>query len=68
MDLSFADQALASEYLATVDLATLGKDVHILPRDIDVEVARLKLESIGIAIDTPTAEQEKYLSSWEMGT
>lgn len=68
MDLSFADQALAAEYLAITDPATLGKDVHNLPHELDAEVARLKLQSVGISIDTPTPEQEEYLSSWEIGT
>jgi adenosylhomocysteinase len=68
MDLSFADQALAAEYVTKTDPSTLTKDVHVLPRDLDAEVARLKLLSVGIEIDTPTAEQEAYLHSWEMGT
>lgn len=67
MDMSFANQALALEYLATRD-ERLPLDVHVVPPEIDREVARLKLESMGIQIDTLTAEQEKYLSSWEEGT
>jgi adenosylhomocysteinase len=67
MDMSFANQALSLEYLATQD-ERLPADVHPVPPDIDKEVARLKLESMGIEIDTLTAEQEKYLSSWEEGT
>ena len=67
MDMSFANQALALEYLATRD-ERLPADVHVVPPEIDKEVARLKLESMGIQIDTLTAEQEKYLSSWEEGT
>jgi len=67
MDMSFANQALALEYLAKRD-ERLPLDVHVVPPEIDNEVARLKLESMGIQIDTLTAEQEKYLSSWEEGT
>ncbi|MDP7619302.1 MAG: adenosylhomocysteinase [Dehalococcoidia bacterium] len=68
MDLSFADQALAARYLAGPDGDSLTKDVHILPHELDEDVARLKLQSMGISIDTPTAEQIAYLQSWEMGT
>lgn len=67
MDMSFANQALASEYLVKRGLA-LSKEVHRLPQTIDDEIARLKLESMGIRIDTLTAEQEHYLASWELGT
>jgi adenosylhomocysteinase len=67
MDMSFANQALALEYLATRD-ERLPLDVHTVPPEIDKEVARLKLASMDIAIDTLTEEQEKYLSSWEEGT
>ena len=68
MDLSFADQAFAARYVAGPQGAELTKDVHGLPYDLDEDVARLKLQSIGITIDTPTAEQVAYLQSWEMGT
>jgi adenosylhomocysteinase len=68
MDLSFADQALAARYVASAEGAALSKDVHVLPHDLDEDVARIKLESIGVSIDTPTAEQLAYLQSWEMGT
>jgi adenosylhomocysteinase len=47
---------------------TLGKNVYPVPEEIDKEIARLKLASMGVEIDTLTPEQEKYLSSWEMGT
>ena len=67
MDMSFANQALATEYLATRD-ERLPVDVHIVPPEIDREVARLKLATMGIEIDHLTEEQEKYLSSWESGT
>jgi adenosylhomocysteinase len=67
MDMSFANQALASEYLVKRGSA-LSKEVHRLPQAIDDEIARLKLESMGIRIDTLTPEQEHYLASWELGT
>ena len=67
MDMSFANQALAAEYVVkSRDELTLG--VHGVPREIDDEIARLKLKSMGVKIDTLTKEQQKYLSSWEMGT
>ncbi len=67
MDMSFANQALASEFLVKQGKG-LGRDVHRLPQNVDNEIARLKLEAMGIRIDTLTPEQEKYLASWEMGT
>jgi adenosylhomocysteinase len=67
MDMSFANQALSAEYMAK-EHANLNKKVYPVPADIDKEIARLKLKSMGIEIDTLTPEQEKYLSSWEMGT
>ncbi len=67
MDMSFANQALAAEYMVA-NAASLSPGVHPVPEDIDAEIARLKLESMGIRIDTLTAEQEKYLASWEEGT
>ncbi len=67
MDMSFADQAMSVEYLAQTG-HTLSPNVYPVPRDIDEEVGRLKLQSMGIRIDTLTAEQERYLSSWDMGT
>ena len=67
MDMSFADQALSVEYLAQTG-HTLSSKVYPVPRDIDEEVGRLKLQTMGIQIDTLTAEQEKYLSSWDIGT
>jgi adenosylhomocysteinase len=66
MDMSFANQALSAEYMAR-EHANLKKKVYPVPSDIDKEIARLKLKSMGIEIDTLTPEQEKYLSSWEMG-
>jgi adenosylhomocysteinase len=67
MDMSFANQALAAEYLAK-DAKQLQKKVYRVPMEIDKEIARLKLKAMGVEIDTLTKEQEKYLSSWEMGT
>ncbi len=67
MDMSFANQALCVEYLASRDVP-LPVDVHVVPPEIDEEVARLKLASMGTTIDELTEEQRKYLSSWEEGT
>ena len=66
MDMSFANQALCSEYVAKSD--KLQTKVHTVPKEIDEKVAELKLKSMGINIDELTAEQKKYLSTWEMGT
>jgi len=67
MDMSFANQALSAEYMAK-NHSELEKKVYPVPRDIDREIARLKLASMGVEIDTLTQEQAKYLSSWDMGT
>ena len=67
MDMSFANQALCLEYLARQH-ASLGPEVYDVPREIDEEVARLKLAAMGVAIDELTEEQERYLRSWELGT
>ena len=67
MDMSFANQALAMEYLSK-EHKNLDKSVYPVPPAIDQKIARLKLASMGVEIDTLTPEQEKYLSSWEMGT
>jgi len=67
MDMSFANQALSAEYMAQ-ESRTLENRVYPVPQDIDQEIALLKLESMGITIDSLIPEQEKYLSSWEMGT
>ena len=67
MDMSFANQALCVEHIVRRD-SPLPVAVHTVPREIDQEVARLKLEAMGITIDTLTEEQERYLSSWEEGT
>jgi adenosylhomocysteinase len=67
MDMSFANQALAAELIAK-EWKTLAKAVHRLPLAVDQEIARLKLQAMGIAIDTLTPEQVEYLSSWDAGT
>jgi adenosylhomocysteinase len=67
MDMSFANQALCSEFVVK-NRDSLEKRVYDVPKEIDQQVAHLKLSSMGIYIDSLTAEQEKYLSSWEMGT
>ncbi len=67
MDMSFANQALSLEYMIK-NADKLEKTVYGVPNDIDQEIARLKLEAMGITIDVLTSEQEKYLNSWEHGT
>jgi adenosylhomocysteinase len=67
MDMSFANQALSAEYLVKKGKG-LNKEVYPVPSDIDEMIARLKLKSMGIRIDTLTAEQKEYLASWEAGT
>jgi len=67
MDMSFANQALAAEFMAK-HARELQKRVYSVPEEIDKEIARLKLDAIGVKIDTLTPEQQKYLASWEMGT
>jgi len=67
MDMSFANQALCAEYIAN-EHTKLERRVYDVPRDIDDEIARLKLASMGVRIDTLTDEQRAYLSSWELGT
>lgn len=67
MDMSFANQALSLEYIAK-NGEQLENRVYDVPESIDETVAELKLEAFGVEIDTLTAEQEKYLNSWEMGT
>ena len=67
MDMSFANQALGTEWLVANE-STLDRQVHELPDSIDEEIARLKLRAMGIGIDTLTEEQRLYLSSWQAGT
>ncbi|MEP0829099.1 MAG: adenosylhomocysteinase [bacterium] len=67
MDMSFANQALAAEYLVS-NARKLSRKVYIVPEKLDDSIAALKLKSMGVAIDRLTPEQKKYLASWEMGT
>jgi adenosylhomocysteinase len=67
MDMSFANQALSAEFMAR-HASELEKRVYVVPRDIDKEIARLKLKAEGTSIDVLTEEQERYLASWESGT
>ncbi|MDX6509929.1 MAG: adenosylhomocysteinase [Gaiellaceae bacterium] len=67
MDMSFANQALAAEY-AIANASTLERKVYPVPTEIDEEIARLKLATMGVEIDQLTEEQEKYLASWDEGT
>jgi adenosylhomocysteinase len=67
MDMSFANQALAAEYVVQ-ESAHLTKAVHRIPVELDREIARLKLQAMGVTIDTLTPEQQKYLASWDLGT
>jgi adenosylhomocysteinase len=67
MDMSFANQALSAEWMAR-NAGKLEKKVYVVPEEIDKEIARLKLESMGVSIDTLTPEQVEYLASWSEGT
>ena len=67
MDMSFANQALSAEYIAK-EHSGLSPGVYTVPRELDMDVGRLKLQSMGIEIDTLTPEQQRYLESWEAGT
>jgi adenosylhomocysteinase len=67
MDMSFANQALAAEYMLRHH-AELERKVYAVPEPMDREIARLKLESMGVRVDALTAEQSKYLDSWDQGT
>jgi len=67
MDMSFANQALSVEYLVKKK-GELSPGVHLLPPEVDTEIASLKLKALGLAIDTLTAEQLEYIASWETGT
>jgi adenosylhomocysteinase len=67
MDMSFANQALAAEWVIA-NSATLERKVYVVPKEIDDEIARLKLETMGIDIDELTEEQARYLDSWDEGT
>jgi adenosylhomocysteinase len=67
MDMSFANQALAAEFIVK-NAKTLEKRVYSVPAEVDAEIARIKLSAMGVKIDTLTPEQVKYLNSWEEGT
>jgi adenosylhomocysteinase len=67
MDMSFSNQALAAEYIRS-NKGKLERRVHNLPEELDRQIARLKLQTLGIAIDRLTAEQQTYISSWQHGT
>jgi adenosylhomocysteinase len=67
MDMSFANQALAAEW-AMLQAASLTAKVYDVPREIDEEISRLKLETMGVDIDRLTPEQQEYLASWNVGT
>jgi adenosylhomocysteinase len=67
MDMSFANQALSAEYLVK-NKGKLEPGVHLLPKEVDQEIASLKLKSLGMSIDTLTSEQLEYMTSWETGT
>ena len=67
MDMSFANQALSAEYLVK-NKGKLEPGVHLLPPEVDQEIASLKLRSLGMSIDTLTSEQIEHMASWETGT
>jgi adenosylhomocysteinase len=67
MDMSFANQALAGEHII-MNHANMKPGVYVLPKEIDQEIARIKLGAMGMSYDTLTPEQEEYLASWEAGT
>src|SRR5206468_11795393 len=67
MDMSFANQALSAEHVVA-NAASLEKKVYVVPQEIDDEIARLKLATMGIDIDQLTDEQARYLASWDEGT
>ena len=67
MDMSFANQALGIEFILK-NKGKLENRLYTLPKSVDEEIARIKLESMGIQIDTLTDEQQEYLNSWTSGT
>ena len=67
MDMSFANQALSAKYLIE-NKGSLSKDVYKVPQEIDAAIGKLKLDSMGICIDTLSDEQRRYLETWEEGT
>jgi adenosylhomocysteinase len=64
MDMSFANQALSAEHMVK-NHETMEPGVYVVPLELDAEVGRLKLQALGVNIDTLTPEQQKYLESWE---
>jgi adenosylhomocysteinase len=67
MDMSFANQALGAEYMVK-NAANMAPNVYTIPKEVDAEIARLKLEALGVKIDVLTPEQHEYLNQWEEGT
>jgi len=67
MDMSFANQALAAEYIHQ-NAGELESKVYPVPKEIDKAIAAMKLKTLGVKIDTLTKKQEGYLSSWDIGT
>ncbi|MFM7615367.1 MAG: adenosylhomocysteinase, partial [Synechococcales cyanobacterium] len=67
MDMSFANQALACEYLVK-NQGKLSPGLYSIPKEVDQEIAQLKLQALGIAIDTLTVAQIEYINSWQSGT
>lgn len=67
MDMSFANQALSAEYLVK-NQGKLAPEIHLLPKEVDVEIARLKLSAMGLQIDELTPAQIEYINSWQTGT
>ena len=67
MDMSFANQALAGEYIVA-NHTKLTPGVYTLPTEVDTDIASIKLGAMGMSYDVLTAEQDKYLNSWEVGT
>ena len=67
MDMSFANQALAAEFMVK-NHGALERKVYPVPEEIDRHIAKLKLASMGMSVDVPTAAQERYMTSWEEGT
>ena len=67
MDMSFANQALSAEYLIK-NQGQLTPEIHLLPKEVDVEIARIKLAAMKVQIDELTPEMIEYTNSWQMGT
>jgi len=67
MDMSFANQALSVEYLAK-NKGKLKADIHLLPEEVDTEIAQLKLTAMNVSIDNLTPEMIEYMNSWQSGT